>query len=398
MQIASVRSTRRPSGRASLPISALKAASRCCRTRELDAHPTDVRAIPLSRFSANAVNEAEARSVRVVRGSCVRRAAVPGRGRANVNPWTEVKVNTVNPDRGRCSSSSGEKDNKVPWAHRDASYKRRSESGRDRDQGDADRGHALVIDNGWKEVAARRWAFVKPSSDRADRSHKPRCRAPLEAAPFVVRDGFARRGWTKSWNRGAAATAEVARPARCASTTRRGVAHDEQLPRVDPRPRRPGAACRIAADDAIHDHNVALSTWLAAWANHPALDAVAHPFYSAGRRRRPRTWRQLDADRARRPAFSSSIWMAPMPLLPRAPSVAVDALRLQEVDDPARRPIKAAAAILTRFGAGRPLAETHRYPSASSSRSRFQPACFGGRVHPARLCLSSAQSLLRVVT
>src|SRR5438552_404484 len=35
---------------------------------------------------------------------------------ANLNPWTEVKVNTTNPDRGPLLVISGEKDHTVPHA------------------------------------------------------------------------------------------------------------------------------------------------------------------------------------------------------------------------------------------------------------------------------------------
>jgi len=81
---------------------------------------------------------------------------------ANLNPWTEAKVDTKNPDRGPLLIISGEKDNTVPWAIANASYKRQR-----RNEGVTEiveipnRGHALVIDNGWREVADKALAFVK---------------------------------------------------------------------------------------------------------------------------------------------------------------------------------------------------------------------------------------------
>ena len=48
---------------------------------------------------------------------CSRRRA------ANLNPWTEAKVDTENPDRGPLLIISGEKDHTVPWAITNASYK-----------------------------------------------------------------------------------------------------------------------------------------------------------------------------------------------------------------------------------------------------------------------------------
>ena len=43
---------------------------------------------------------------------------------ANLNPWTEAKVDTKNPDRGPLLIIEGEKDQTVPWAIANASYKR----------------------------------------------------------------------------------------------------------------------------------------------------------------------------------------------------------------------------------------------------------------------------------
>jgi pimeloyl-ACP methyl ester carboxylesterase len=94
---------------------------------------------------------------------------VPASGRplfqaatANLNPWTEAKVDTENPERGPLLIISGEKDNIVPWAIANASFKQQ--------QGNAGateiveipkRGHALVIDSGWREVADTSLAFVQ---------------------------------------------------------------------------------------------------------------------------------------------------------------------------------------------------------------------------------------------
>jgi DNA primase len=45
-------------------------------------------------------------------------------GNANLNPWTESKVDTKAPDRGPLLILDGEKDHTVPWAIANASYKR----------------------------------------------------------------------------------------------------------------------------------------------------------------------------------------------------------------------------------------------------------------------------------
>ncbi len=81
---------------------------------------------------------------------------------ANLNPWTEAKVDTKNPDRGPLLILDGEKDHTVPWAIANASFKRQQ-----RNEGVTEikkipnRGHSLTIDSGWREVAETALAFVK---------------------------------------------------------------------------------------------------------------------------------------------------------------------------------------------------------------------------------------------
>ena len=43
---------------------------------------------------------------------------------ANLNPWTEAKVDTMNPGRGPLLIISGEKDHTMPWAIVNASFKK----------------------------------------------------------------------------------------------------------------------------------------------------------------------------------------------------------------------------------------------------------------------------------
>ncbi|MDT4945692.1 MAG: hypothetical protein QOH14_2425, partial [Pseudonocardiales bacterium] len=81
---------------------------------------------------------------------------------ANINPWTEAKVDSENPERGPMLIFSGEKDHTVPHAISEATYKKQR-----RNEGVTEfveipsRGHALTIDNGWREVADTALAFVK---------------------------------------------------------------------------------------------------------------------------------------------------------------------------------------------------------------------------------------------
>jgi non-heme chloroperoxidase len=145
-----------------LPISSLRSA------RPVLGNPANLhRAVPLSyeqfRFAfANAVSEEEAREL-------YETFAVPASGEplfqaagANLNPWTEAKVNSKNPERGPLLLISGEKDNTVPWAITNASYKKQKRNEAVTEIVELPgRGHALTIDSGWREVADTALAFVR---------------------------------------------------------------------------------------------------------------------------------------------------------------------------------------------------------------------------------------------
>jgi pimeloyl-ACP methyl ester carboxylesterase len=71
---------------------------------------------------ANALDEQEAKELYDtfhVAGSGISLAQM---GNANLNPWTEAKVDTKNPDRGPLLIIDGEKDHTVPWAIANAAY------------------------------------------------------------------------------------------------------------------------------------------------------------------------------------------------------------------------------------------------------------------------------------
>ena len=81
---------------------------------------------------------------------------------ANLNPWTEAKVDTKNPDRGPLLIIDGAEDHTVPWAIANASYKKqRRNPGVTEIKKIPNRGHALTIDSGWEEVANSGLEFVK---------------------------------------------------------------------------------------------------------------------------------------------------------------------------------------------------------------------------------------------
>ena len=87
------------------------------------------RAVPLTyeqfRYAfANAVTEDEAKELYATYAVPAPGAPLFQAATANLNPWTEVKVKTKNPDRGPLLIISGEQDHTVPWAIANASYKR----------------------------------------------------------------------------------------------------------------------------------------------------------------------------------------------------------------------------------------------------------------------------------
>jgi pimeloyl-ACP methyl ester carboxylesterase len=125
------------------------------------------RAIPLTyeqfRYAfANAVSEEEATEL-------YEKFAVPASGvplfqaaAANLNPWTEVKVDTKNPARGPLLIISGEKDNTVPWAIAHASFKQQEHNESTTEIVEIPgRGHALTIDHGWRDVAEIALNFIR---------------------------------------------------------------------------------------------------------------------------------------------------------------------------------------------------------------------------------------------
>ena len=145
-----------------LPISSLKSASPVLGNPANHHH-----AVPLTyeqfRYSfANAVTEGESQELYNL-------YAVPGSGAplfqaatANLNPWTEAKVKSKNPDRGPLLIVDGAEDHVVPWALANAAFKKQK-----RNKGVTEivkipgRGHSLTIDHGWREVADTALAFVQ---------------------------------------------------------------------------------------------------------------------------------------------------------------------------------------------------------------------------------------------
>jgi non-heme chloroperoxidase len=88
---------------------------------------------------------------------------------ANLNPWSELKVDTANPDRGPLLIISGEKDHQVPRALAKAAYKHQKHNRSVTEFVELpDRGHSLTIDSGWREVATTALEFLKAHSPQLE--------------------------------------------------------------------------------------------------------------------------------------------------------------------------------------------------------------------------------------
>jgi pimeloyl-ACP methyl ester carboxylesterase len=146
-----------------LPISALKSA------KPVLANPLNKgRAVTLTldQFKygwANALSDEEAERLYETYHVAAPGVALMQMANANLNPFTEAKVDTMNPQRGPLLIIDGEVDHTVPWAIANASYKKqkRNEESVTEIVKIPNRGHSLTIDSGWREVCDTALAFVK---------------------------------------------------------------------------------------------------------------------------------------------------------------------------------------------------------------------------------------------
>ncbi len=145
-----------------LPISALRSASPVLRN-PANKH----RAVPLTyeqfRYAfPNAVDEDQAK--RLYEQFCVPAPGEPifQAAAANLNPWSEAKVDSKNPDRGPMLIIAGGKDHTVPVSISKSSFKHEEDNEGVTEMIEmADRGHALVIDDNCQEVAETALKFVE---------------------------------------------------------------------------------------------------------------------------------------------------------------------------------------------------------------------------------------------
>jgi pimeloyl-ACP methyl ester carboxylesterase len=145
-----------------LPISALRSASPVLRNPLTRGRAVTLTLDQFKYGWANRLDDDEAKRLYETYHVAAPGVALWQMANANLNPRTEAKLNPKNPARGPLLIIDGENDHTVPWAIANAAFKRqRQNPGITEIEKVPNRGHALTIDSGWREVAERALAFVK---------------------------------------------------------------------------------------------------------------------------------------------------------------------------------------------------------------------------------------------
>jgi pimeloyl-ACP methyl ester carboxylesterase len=145
-----------------LPLSALRSASPVLKNPLNRGRAVTLTLDQFKYGWANALSDEEAKQLYETYHVAAPGVALMQMANANLNPFTEAKLDPKNPARGPLLIIDGEKDHTVPWAIANASYKRQK-----RNQAVTEitkipnRGHSLTIDSGWREVAQTALDFVK---------------------------------------------------------------------------------------------------------------------------------------------------------------------------------------------------------------------------------------------
>ncbi|MGB4777381.1 alpha/beta hydrolase [Microbacterium sp.] len=145
----------------SVPLSSLKSSA------PVVGHPRSLShgvTLTLEEFSygwANALDEEEARALYqefhvAAAGNPIFQVVT-----ANLNPFSQTKVDTKNPDRGPLLLIAGESDHTVPVKPTEQSFTIQSKNpGVTEFVVMPNRGHSLTIDHGWQEVAEATFGFI----------------------------------------------------------------------------------------------------------------------------------------------------------------------------------------------------------------------------------------------
>jgi non-heme chloroperoxidase len=145
-----------------LPVAALRSASPVLKN---PLNRSKAITLTLDQFKygwANALDDDEAKRLYETYHVAAPGVALMQMANANLNPFTEAKLDPKNPDRGPLLIIDGEVDHTVPWAIANAAYKRQKRNSAVTEiKQMPNRGHSLTIDHGWQEVAQAALDFVK---------------------------------------------------------------------------------------------------------------------------------------------------------------------------------------------------------------------------------------------
>jgi pimeloyl-ACP methyl ester carboxylesterase len=146
-----------------LPISALKSAKPVLQNPLNKGRAVTLTLDQFKYGWANALTDEEAKQLYETYHVAAPGVALMQMANANLNPFTEAKADTKNPERGPLLIIDGEKDHTVPWAIANASYKKQKRNTESVTEiaKIPNRGHSLTIDSGWREVCDTSLEFVK---------------------------------------------------------------------------------------------------------------------------------------------------------------------------------------------------------------------------------------------
>ena len=146
-----------------LPISALRAAWPVLRNPANAGRRAALTAAQFGYAFANAVSPSESQALFAAQAAPAPSRPIFQAATANLNPWTEAKVDTRALNRGPLLIVAGEQDHTVPSVVAKAAFERqrRNREAVSEYQQMPARGHSLTIDNGWREVAETALTFIQ---------------------------------------------------------------------------------------------------------------------------------------------------------------------------------------------------------------------------------------------
>src|SRR3712207_4464443 len=132
---------------------------------------------------ANALDEKEAKELYDTFHDAGSGVSLMQMGNANLNPWTEAKGDTRNPDRGPLLIRGGKRAHPGRWATANPAKKGQNPTPAVTEIVKIpNRGHSLTIDHGWREVAQTALGFVSRFAPAGRPETPPSPRMPREGS------------------------------------------------------------------------------------------------------------------------------------------------------------------------------------------------------------------------